>query len=83
MELATKQWTQSEKQSDLCLGRFGNGVDSGGVKYDHTHTGLKKAREVRASSQCIASASIFAPAHAICMVQCFGRLDYLCSAPKV
>jgi len=58
-------------------------VGGDGVKYNHTHTGLKKAREVRASSQCIASASIFAPAHAIYMVRCFGRLDYLCSAPKV
>lgn len=44
MELATKQWTQSEKQSDLCLGRFSNGVDGDGVKYNHAHTGLKKAR---------------------------------------
>jgi len=44
MELATKQWTQSEMQSDLCLQRFGNGVEADCVKYNHTHIGLKKAR---------------------------------------
>jgi len=43
----------------------------------------KKARTLRASFQCIANASIAAPAHAICKVRSSGRPRYLRSAPIV